>query len=275
MKSKTISFIGAGNLAQALIGGLLSSGVAPSAVIAANPSTAKCDALAEHGVRVTSDNIIAAAESDVVILSVKPQALPSVCDEIRETIQANSPLVVSVAAGVELKTLQRWLGASTRLVRAMPNTTCMVRAGATGLFAASDIAEVDRDQVESIFHSVGMALWVEQESQLDIITALSGSGPAYLFYFLESLQTCAMTLGLPEALAKAFTAQMSYGASRMALELDQSLPALRAAITSPNGTTQAALSELEAGGLPDLIDRAMRAAAERAHALRQEMDSMN
>ncbi len=182
-------------------------------------------------------------------------------------MQDQQPLVISIAAGIRTPDLARWLGADTAIVRAMPNTPALVQSGATGLFANAHVRDQQRDLAETILRAVGLTLWVEQEDQLDLVTALSGSGPAYFFLVMEALQEAASKLGLPAETARLLALQTAFGASRMALESDEDAAALRQRVTSPGGTTEQALRVLEEGGLRNLMEQALTAAARRSREL--------
>lgn len=266
MKGKIISFIGAGNMAQAIIAGLLTMKYSANQLWASNPSVAKMKKIAQHGVQVTSHNTEAAEIADVVVLAVKPQKMKTVCQEIQPALLKKKPLIVSVAAGISTTLLKQWLPGLS-VIRVMPNITATVNAGATALFAGDDVDECQRSIAEAIFLAVGMAVWVDDEAQLDVVTAVSGAGPAYIFLILEAIQAAAVELGLPESTARALTAEMCFGAAKMVLELDESLVDLRNAVTSPNGTTIKALEVFMEANLPLIIRKAVKAACMRAQEL--------
>ena len=262
-----ISFIGAGNMASSLITGLLNNGFAPSSICAADPAATALKALAEKGVATTTDNAEAAATADIIVLAVKPQILGAVTQQL--PVKA-SQLIVSIAAGVPLASLRAWTTTSQPIVRCMPNTPALVGAGITGLFASDSVTDEQRDQAERLLNAVGKTLWVAAESQLDAVTAVSGSGPAYFFYFMEAMIKAGEALGLDSATAAILTVETAYGAARMARESNQPPAELRANVTSPGGTTQRALSILDTADCQGIISAALAGAAERSAELAKE-----
>lgn len=271
MKTRKLAFIGAGNMARSLVGGLVADGYDPSLISLSDPEADRLQDLARRlGVAIQADNGAVAADAGVVVLAVKPQVLPAVAREIAPRIQAGQPLVISIAAGIRTPDLARWLGGDAALVRAMPNTPALVQSGATGLFANARVDAEQRDLAESILRAVGLTLWVEEEDQLDLVTALSGSGPAYFFLVMEALQGAATAQGLPAGTARLLALQTAFGASRMALESAEDAATLRQRVTSPGGTTEQALRVLEEGGLRDLLARALEAAARRSRELAEQ-----
>ena len=268
MQEVTISFIGAGNMASSLIGGLVASGCHPDRLWASNPSEARLRALhARFGIHTSTDNEKAIALADVVVLSVKPGVCRQVCTALHAPIQATRPLVVSIAAGVTLASLAHWLGETVPIVRCMPNTPALVGAGASALYANPVVDAAMRDLAESILRAVGITLWVDAEAQLEIVTALSGSGPAYFFRVMEALIHGAKALGLSEKQATLLTLQTALGAAKIALESNEDPATLRQRVTSPGGTTEAAISVLETADIDKLFEEALSAAHARAKAL--------
>ena len=262
---KQIAFIGAGNMAGALIGGLLADGVDPGLVSATDPSAEKCAALsAATGIRTSSDNVGAAAAADVLVLAVKPQVLRQVATEIAASVQRRRPLVISIAAGIRCASLQAWLGGGAALVRTMPNTPAMIQSGATVLYATAEVDETQRELAESVMRAVGITQWIDDETLMDAVTALSGSGPAYLFLVMEAMEAAARDLGLAADAARLLTLQTAFGAARMALESSEPPRRLRERVTSPGGTTERATAVLEDGGIHDLFRRALAAARDRS-----------
>lgn len=268
MKTRKLSFIGAGNMTRSLVGGLIADGCDPSLIRLSDPEADRIQDLAHRlGVQILQDNRTVIEDADLVVLAVKPQVLPAVAREIADRVQDQQPLVISIAAGIRTPDLARWLGADTAIVRAMPNTPALVQSGATGLFANTHASDEQRDLAETILRAVGLTLWVEQEDQLDLVTALSGSGPAYFFLVMEALQEAATKLGLPAETARLLALQTAFGASRMALESDEDAATLRQRVTSPGGTTEQALRVLEQGGLRGLMEQALTTAARRSREL--------
>lgn len=257
-----LGFIGGGNMAAALIGGLLQKGFAKSDIDVAETNPERRTWL-EHEFGVTAHaSADAVATADVIVLAVKPQQL----SEILRALPPLKPeqLVLSIAAGVRARDISRWLGDHPSVVRAMPNTPALVGAGIAGLFALLGVTEAQKAQASRILEAVGRAVWVQQEAQIDIVTAISGSGPAYVFYFIEALEQAGIDLGLPAETARLLTLQTFFGAAALAIK-DQSAPAeLRAKVTSKGGTTERGILALEEGGVGYAIGLAARAAAERA-----------
>jgi pyrroline-5-carboxylate reductase len=261
----TIAFIGAGNMGASLIGGLIADGYEADKIWASNHASASCDALRGlFHIPVTTDNLAAAQAADILVIAVKPGACQAVCQEIQPIVAQKKPLVLSIAAGVREAQLQQWLGGDAAIVRCMPNTPALIRTGVTGLFANALVSSHQRDLAESILRAVGMTLWVEEEAQLDAVTALSGSGPAYFFRLMESLVQAGESLGLTADQAEMLTLQTALGASKMALESTHSPAHLREQVTSPGGTTEAALAVLDAADIDQLYRNALNAAADRA-----------
>lgn len=268
-----IAFIGAGNMAGALIRGLIADGVPAEQLVASDPSAAQLERLQATGIELTEDNTTAVTGADMVVFAVKPQQLRDVAGATAVSIQAHRPLVISIAAGVRTATLDRWLGGDTSLVRAMPNTPAMVQSGATALFATTAVGNAQRDEAERLMRAVGLVQWVAEESLLDAVTALSGSGPAYFFLLMEALEAAARELGVDPAAAHLLTVQTALGAAKMALESDESPAMLRARVTSPGGTTERAVAAFESGGLRDLCLRALQAAHQRSEEISSEVDA--
>jgi pyrroline-5-carboxylate reductase len=268
MKNVKITFIGGGNMATSLIGGLIADEYASQAITVSDPELDKLSQLAaRYGVTTEPDNKLAVAQAEIVVLALKPQIMESVARDLAPALQQNRPLVISIAAGITQAVLSDWLGADLPLVRSMPNTPAMIQSGATGLYAGASVNENQRNQAESILRAVGMTRWVEDESLIDAITAVSGSGPAYFFLVMEAMEEAAKTLGLDEESARLMTLQTALGAARMAIESSDSPALLRQKVTSPGGTTERALGILEAGGLRTLFNDALLGAAERSREL--------
>ena len=272
MKEKTIAFIGAGNMAGALIRGLLQDGHPAERIIAVDPDRQKLDSFAsESGINCTTDSSSAVHNADVVVLAVKPQVMAGVAEQLAPEVREHRPLVISVAAGIRIQHLSHWLGAESAIVRTMPNTPAMLQAGATGLFASDSVSEEQRSLAESIMRAVGITVWVEHEGLIDAVTALSGSGPAYFFLVMEQMIRSAQSLGLGEEEATLLTLQTALGAARMALESDDSPATLRARVTSPGGTTEEAIRVFEQEGLERIVKQAMTAARDRSIELSSQL----
>lgn len=272
MKQCTIAFIGGGNMARSLIGGLISNQFTAENIHVSDANTEALDNLASrYNVKTFTDNLAAIADADVVILAVKPQQLQSVIRQIAPAWQQDK-LLISIAAGIRLNDISRWLDfEGAAIVRAMPNTPSLVQAGATALCANDYVTSAQHELAESMLRAVGLALWISDEKQMDAVTALSGSGPAYFFLVLEALQTAGMELGLPEETARLLALETSFGAAKMALESDESACVLRQRVTSPGGTTERALDVFEQGDLRGLFKQALTAAAQRADELAEQL----
>lgn len=264
-KPTTITFIGAGNMARSLIVGLLNDN-ANVVLRVADPDQHQLDAIRQHwpAVFTTTDNTEAMQGADVVVLAVKPQIMREVVQGLAETAQRSRPLILSVAAGIREQALSQWLGGNMPIVRCMPNTPALVQAGATGLYANPQVSEAQHNVAESILRAVGITLWFTEESQLDAVTAVSGSGPAYFFLVMEAMQAAAEQLGIQAEDAHLLVVQTALGAARLALESNDPPAELRRKVTSKGGTTEAALKVLDEGGLPDLFSKALGAAEQRS-----------
>lgn len=268
MKEASIAFIGGGNMARSLVGGLIADGVSPARLQVAEPDPGRRAALQrDFGLRVTADNAAAVAGADVVVIAVKPQVMPGVARELARPLADRGTLVISVAAGVRSSDLARWLGGATPVVRAMPNTPALLGCGATVLCAGPGADTGHRESAEAILRAVGSVSWVEDEAQLDAVTALSGSGPAYFFLLAEAMADAAAELGLPPELARLLAIETALGAARMAIESDADIAELRRRVTSPGGTTEAALDALEDGGFRKLVAGAIKQAEARSREL--------
>ena len=264
-----ILFVGGGNMASALIGGLLQQGFAKSDFAVMDVSAQARERIAvTHGV-ATAAAIADLMPSDVVMLAVKPQQVRAVAQSI--ALHVGDALVISIAAGIRTAELTRWLGGHRRLVRAMPNTPALIRAGMTGLYATSGATSADRQAAERILGGVGAVRWFEREDLLDAVTAVSGSGPAYAFYFIEAIEQAALELGLDAAAARLLTLETFVGAARLAAGSEHSPAVLRENVTSKGGTTQRALESMEAAGVKKHIMDAVKAAALRARELGDEL----
>lgn len=267
-----IAFIGAGNMAAAIMGGLLAEGYSASNIWATDLDEGKLQQLqADWGINVSSDNLAVAAQVDVLILAVKPQGLKAVCQHMADTITAHKPLVISIAAGIEIDSLTSWLGEGVPLVRCMPNTPSLVKTGASGLFANASVTAEQRQQAESVMSAVGLALWVNNEAEIDAVTAVSGSGPAYYFMVMEAMIDAGTQLGLSPEVARQLTLQTALGAATMASKSEFEPAELRRRVCSPNGTTERAIMRFEQGGLQPLFADAMNDCAERSRQLAKEL----
>lgn len=268
-----IAFIGGGNMARSLIGGLLKTGIANSAISVAEPrADARQELGREFGVACFAENRLAAADADVLLLAVKPQIMPSLHAELRDSLQRHRPLLISIAAGVRVDQLERWFGHGLPIVRCMPNTPALIGAGATGLYANHRVSPAQRAQAQHMLDAVGQTRWIDDERLMDTVTAVSGSGPAYFFALVEALEDAAVAQGMPRETARALAAQTCLGAGRMMVESGEDPGVLRQRVTSPNGTTQAALESFAADGLARITARAVAAATRRGEEMATALD---
>lgn len=269
----TIAFVGGGNMARSLIGGLIRSGTPASNIVVAEPNAELRAALArDFSVAVHADNADAARTADVVVLAVKPQVMKTVCIGLRAVAQARKPLIVSIAAGIRIAQLDSWLGGNLAVVRCMPNTPALIGAGATGACANARVDAAQRGLAQDILSAAGLVAWLDDETQMDTVTAISGSGPAYFFLLTEALIEAAVAQGLPRDAARELATQTCLGAGRMLRE-DGAAPAeLRRRVTSPNGTTQAALESFAADDFAQIAKRAVAAATRRGGELSAQLD---
>lgn len=265
MQVPPIAFIGAGNMARALIGGLIASGAQRSQITVADPLPAALDAVnRQFGVPVAPDNAAATDQAQVVVLAVKPQVMQAVVTALEPQIRARRPLVVSVAAGIPLVAITHWLKGHQRIVRTMPNRPALLGCGVTALFAGSAVSEADRTLAGSLLSTVGAVVWVASEPQLDAVTAVSGGGPAYFFLLIELLEAAAREQGLPAEVARTLSIETAYGAGCLARQREYDAAELRAQVASKGGTTEAALKEFEGADLRGIVSRAVAAATRRS-----------
>ena len=263
-----ICFIGGGNMAQALIGGLISRGLPPTRITVSDPVEKVRLLLEEKDLHVTDDNIAAIRDADIVLFAVKPQVLASVLKPLKGLFDGK--LVMSIVAGAEIATIANLLD-TDRIVRVMPNTPALVQTGAHGLYATDAVDAKDRELASQVLAATGLTLWVNSEAQIDAVTAVSGSGPAYFFYMMESMIRAGKNLGLDEKVATALTLQTALGAAQMAITSANTPAELRKNVTSPNGTTQAALEVFDRAQISQNIQAALAAAQKRSQELAQEL----
>lgn len=263
-----ITFIGAGNIASSLAGGLIAKGFeAPSLTLADINEQQLQTARSNLGVATARDNVAACAKADVIVIAVKPQVVAQIIPTLKEVVARRNSLVISVVAGTPLSKYTDWLGPEAAVVRCMPNTPALVELGATGMFANARVNDAQRDLARQILSSVGLALWLENEDQIDAITALSGSGPAYFFLVMEAMMTAGQALGLTESVSRQMTLQTALGAAHMAITSDAGPAELRRRVTSPGGTTERAIDIFEHGKLRELFAEALQAAYQRSKEL--------
>jgi pyrroline-5-carboxylate reductase len=266
-----IAFIGGGNMASAIIGGLINNGFNARNITVADPYPPSLERLQnDFAVNTTDDNNAAVKGADLVVLAVKPQQMQEVCSNIKAVIAEASPLVLSIAAGITTDMFKLWLG-DVALVRAMPNTPALVQTGATGIFANAEVSDAQKQSASELLSAIGISEWVESEALLDAVTAVSGSGPAYFFLLIEAMQAAGEKLGLDSETAKSLSIQTALGAAKMAASSQDSPAELRRKVTSPNGTTEAAIKSFEADGFADMVEKALNAADTRSKTLASDM----
>jgi pyrroline-5-carboxylate reductase len=267
-EDQSIAFIGAGNMATALIKGLIAKGYPCAKIWASDPNAEQLEKLKiDTNINITTDNPAVIREADVVVLAVKPQLVDKVLEPLQKALNAKAVLLISIAAGISIKTLESLSSNSQAIVRCMPNTPALVEAGASALYANTCASEDQRQQAQSILSAVGMVCWLQDESDIDTVTALSGSGPAYFFLFIEALQAAAIAQGLDPAIANKLALQTAFGAAKLALSGDGDVAELRRKVTSPGGTTEAALAQFEKDDFSNIIARAVAKAKARSEEL--------
>jgi pyrroline-5-carboxylate reductase len=268
MSNGQLVILGGGNMGRALIGGMLRRGTRPEHITVGDSSQAARDSLsADFGIQATADNAAAAGTAAVIVVAVKPQVAGAVLTPLQPTLQRTRPLVISIAAGIRVSTLESWCGSGVPVVRAMPNRPALVGAGATGLFAPASVAGTQREAAERVMQAVGEVIWAAAEDDLDVVTALSGSGPAYFFLLAELLTQGAIDLGLEPAAARRLAIATLHGAGQLAHAGDGDLARMRAEVTSKGGTTEAAVKSFEAADLRGIVARALEAATRRSREL--------
>lgn len=270
---KSITFIGAGNMSRSLIAGLIQDKTELEIRIA-DPDGAQLQSIQANwqGITAFTDNLQAIENTDIIVLAVKPQIMQKVCEPLQKGLDGQDTLIISIAAGVGIDSLNQWLGSSDKplpIVRCMPNTPSLVQSGMTGLYANQHVSDEQHNMAESVLRAVGSILWLSDEDKIDAVTAVSGSGPAYYFLVMEAMQSAAQKLGLSEEESRLLVLQTAFGAAKLALESSDDAGILRQRVTSKGGTTEAALKELIEGGLPDLFDKALKAAENRSKELKK------
>jgi len=264
------AFVGGGNMGGALIRGLIARGLSSQKISVGEAHQQRRIALADElGVHVTADNREAVATADVVVLAVKPQDMAGTVQALADVFAQRRPLVLSIAAGIRVADIVSWSGSGTAVVRAMPNRPALNNAGATGMYAPPGLSQAHRALAADVLGAVGTTVWVQEEDALDVVTALSGSGPAYFFLLAELMTDAAVNLGLDRASAQELSIQTLFGSGRMARDSDGDLARLRAEVTSKGGTTEAALRSFDAANLRGIVAAALSAAAERSREMAQ------
>ncbi len=268
----TIGFIGGGNMAASLIGGLINAGMSAADITVAEPDEKQRQALTTRfDIKTTAENK-AVLSNEIVILAVKPQLLKQVCQQL-DSDQQSGRLFISIAAGIKSNDIDRWLNGNQHIVRCMPNTPSLVQCGASGLFANELVSKHQKQQAETVMQAVGIVVWVENEEQINAVTAVSGSGPAYYFLMMEAMQQAGEELGLSTEVAQKLVLQTALGAARMATESEFSAAELRQMVTSKGGTTEQAILSFQSAGYQKIVSTALQAAHDRSISLADELGS--
>lgn len=267
MNQVNISFLGGGNMASSIIGGLIDAGLSPQLITVSDPFSESLTRLRTHWpVNTSTNNIEAIKDADVIVLAVKPQVLPGVCEEVKQHLPQRT-LILSIAAGISSDKIDQSLGTKQAIVRCMPNTPALVKQGASVLFANARVSPAQKQIADNILHAVGTVAWIEDEKLMDAVTAVSGSGPAYFFLVIEAMIEAGVALGLDAKLAKELATQTAFGSSLLARESSDEVAELRRKVTSPNGTTERAIQSFENNQLRDIFKQAMQACALRSKEL--------
>lgn len=275
MTNNNLAFIGGGNMTRAIVGGLLASGFDTSNILVSEPVAEARDSLAKDlpGITTSGDNKAMAAAASAVMLSVKPQILPTVCRELRKTLQDTRPLIMSIAAGTRGADIDGWLGGGLSVVRIMPNQPSLVRRGVSGLFANQQTSDGEKARAAEIMGAVGSVVWVDSEADIDAVTAVSGSGPAYFFLLIDMLTKTAVQMGLTQGVAKTLAIETASGAAALAAAETEDMEVLIERVRSPGGTTAAALDSLDSANVRDIFSTAITSARDRANELADEAHS--
>jgi pyrroline-5-carboxylate reductase len=268
MQQEKFAILGGGNMGRALIGGLLRRGIRPTQIaVGETQADARVALLNDFSVEVFADNTLAAAQASFVVLAVKPQDAHQVLPPLAPVLQKNQAVMLSFAAGIRTETLEKWCGAGVAVVRAMPNRPALVGVGATALFASSKVSASECSRAENVMHAVGDVAWIKSEPAMDVVTALSGTGPAYFFFLAEMMINSAVSMGLDEPAARRLTLSTLFGSGVMARESDGDVVRLRAEVTSAKGTTEAAMHVLEGAKIREIMQQTLEAAAQRSREL--------
>ena len=272
--NSSIAFIGAGNMSGAIIGGLVKRGYPATLITATGRKLPNLEALhAEYGIHYTTNNEAACA-ADIIVVGVKPQMLQATVEPLKPFLK-HKPLIISVAAGIPMSSLESWMGEELAIVRCMPNTPSLVQVGASGLFANANTRQAQIDAAEHILSAVGIVEWLEKEALIDAVTAVSGSGPAYYFMFMEAMIDAGIAQGLSPSTARALTLQTALGAASLAQQSDVDVSELRRRVMSPGGTTEQAVLSFEQQGLAKIVATAMARCADRAQEMAAELGETN
>ncbi len=272
MNNQKIAFIGGGNMGRCLIGGLIADGYSPSAIHVVEPDEVSRKQMGiDFQISAHESPKQALQSAEIIVLAVKPQIMHSAINGIKSLLDYPRPLIISIAAGISTQSLNHWLAEDSAIVRAMPNTPSMVGSGATGLFATESVSQEQRGLAESVMRAVGIIQWLDDESLMDAVTAVSGSGPAYFFRMMEAMENAATALGLSKEQARLLTVQTAFGAAKMALESSYDPATLRVQVTSPGGTTERALNVFNQKNIDEIFEQALQAAKDRSTELSKEL----
>ena len=273
MSNYKIAFIGGGNMARSLIGGMIATGISNQNISVSEPRADLRKTLNEDfGVNASEENAPVAKGADVVVLAVKPQILQEVVTPLSSLVAKARPLLISVAAGVTSSSIERWVGGDPALIRVMPNTPALIGAGISALYANSNVSDDQRALAEKIMAAVGKTIWIKEETLMDAVTAVSGSGPAYFFYVMQAIHDAAVREGLDAQTARLLSLETALGAARLAVESTEDPGSLQTQVTSPGGTTEAAIRVLNDSGVRDTLQRAVSAARARGGELAELLD---
>ena len=272
MIDNKIAFIGGGNMARAIAGGLLRGGMHATNIFISEPREEQCEKLRKefYGTFVSTDNKAVSNAAEIILFAVKPQILKSVCHELRETIQKTKPLIISIAAGPSIKDIDQWLGGNMAIVRVMPNQPAMIDQGVSAMFANSLTQRKNCLLAEKIMSSVGKALWLEKESQMDAVTAISGTGPAYFYLLIDIMIKAAIENGMNPEISRMLAVETARGASALSASSPESMTSMIERVRSPGGTTMAALEYLDSKEARKIFSKAIDVARERAKELAEE-----
>ncbi|MBT8100001.1 MAG: pyrroline-5-carboxylate reductase [Gammaproteobacteria bacterium] len=275
MHEYKVGFIGGGNMAQAIATGLIGSGTDAGDILISEPNAEQRARLTEElrGAAIAIDNDAVAAAAETIVLAVKPQIMRAVCHDLRKSVQRHRPLVLTIAAGIRSAAIDRWLGGDLPIVRVMPNQPALLRRGVSGLYANDKTSGVERARAMSIMSAVGKVVGVDAEDDIDVVTAISGSGPAYFYFLIDVLQATGQRLGLPPETARTLAVETAVGSSALAAESDEAMQNLIARVRSPGGTTAAALDSLDNENVRAIFARAITAAQDRAVVLADEAEA--
>jgi len=273
MSNYKIAFIGGGNMARSLIGGMIATGISNQNISVSEPRADLRKTLNEDfGVNASEENAPVAKGADVVVLAVKPQILQEVVTPLSSLVAKARPLLISVAAGVTSSSIERWVGGDPALIRVMPNTPALIGAGISALYANSNVSDDQRALAEKIMAAVGKTIWIKEETLMDAVTAVSGSGPAYFFYVMQAIHDAAVREGLDAQTARLLSLETALGAARLAVESTEDPGSLQTQVTSPGGTTEAAINVLNNSGVRDALQQAVSAARARGGELAELLD---